>query len=312
MTRRRRPRGGFTLIELLVVIAIIAVLIALLLPAVQSAREAARRIQCVNNMKQIGLGVHNYVSALGVLPIGQSVNGAGMASADYRIGTNWSVSLLPYIEQSAAFNAWNVSFSFPEAPNTTVLQTAINAYHCPSSLAPSSDTWKVNEDGIAGVPNGGSFVATVVDYTVAANVYVPPLELGGMIDFYITPPSPPLSVVTDGLSNTLMFAEMVGGSVMYGRGGKVIGDNDLAFGHLGALNRLSQRTFSFDGRIQFGGNCVVNCTNYGGSPFSFHPGGANVTMGDGSVRFIKEAVATNILFSLIGVNDGNIVSADAY
>ncbi|MDR3619548.1 MAG: DUF1559 domain-containing protein [Paludisphaera borealis] len=311
MTTRRPPRRGFTLIELLVVIAIIAVLIALLLPAVQSAREAARRIQCVNNMKQIGLGVHNYVSAHGVLPIGQVVNGPGMASTLYRIGTNWSVNLLPFIEQPAAFNAWNLSFSFPEGPNTTVSQAGIAAYHCPSSLSPSTDTWKCDSD-IAGVANGGTFVAAVVDYSVAANVYVPPLQLGGMIDFYLTPIGAPLSVVTDGLSNTLMFAEMSGGAVMYGRGGKKIGDNDLAFGHIGALNRLSQRTYSFDGKIQFGGNCVVNCTNYGGSSFSFHPGGVNVAMGDGSVRFVKETVATTTLFSLIGVNDGNIISSDAY
>lgn len=305
-------KRGFTLIELLVVIAIIGVLIALLLPAVQAAREAARRSQCINNLKQIALAVHNYVGVHERLPIGQVVGGEGMASPTlYRIGTNWSVSLLPFLEQAAAYNNWNISFSFPEAPNTTVSRMGIGAYHCPSSLAPSTDTYTATTD-IAGVANGQTFVSGVVDYSVTTSVYQPPILLGGMIDFYITPKGSPLSVVTDGLSNTTMFAEMVGGAQIYGHGGVKFGPNDVAMGHLGGLNRMMQRTSSADGRIAYGGNCVINCSNAGSSPFSFHPGGVNVAMGDGSVRFLKETIAVNTMFKLIGINDGGILSSDEY
>ena len=133
MNHRQR---GFTLIELLVVIAIIAVLIALLLPAVQAAREAARRIQCTNNVKQIGLGMHNYASSVGTFPY-------GMKAANW--GT-WLVAVLPYVEQQALFNSWNSAgntvvllaggqpdiFRYSGVTNTTVTTTRVLAYCCPS------------------------------------------------------------------------------------------------------------------------------------------------------------------------------------
>ena len=133
----RKQRVGFTLIELLVVIAIIAVLIALLLPAVQSAREAARRSQCINNLKQIGLGMHNYESSNGCLPPGQKSCCWG----------TWLVFVLPQVEQQALFNAWNFGgdlvyyqqgsqydapLRYAGAANTTVTATRVPAYMCPS------------------------------------------------------------------------------------------------------------------------------------------------------------------------------------
>jgi len=308
---RSRPKRAFTLIELLVVIAIIGVLVALLLPAVQAAREAARRAQCTNNIKQIALGVHNYVDVQGRLPIGQVVNGPGMASTLYRIGTNWSVSLLPYVEQTAAYNSWNVTFSFPEAPNTTVSRMAFGVYHCPSSPTGLTDVYTSGSD-IAGAAKGEKFTSGVVDYFVTSSVYQPPTVLGGMIDFYVTPVGSPLSVVTDGLSNTTMFTESTGGATVYSHGGLEWKENDVAFGHIGALNRMLQRSSSGDGKISYGGNCVINCANFGSGSFSFHPGGVNVAMGDGSVRFLKETIAVNTMFKLIGVNDGGIISSDEY
>jgi len=309
------PRRGFTLIELLVVIAIIAVLIALLLPAVQAAREAARRAQCVNNLKQLGLAVHNYVDSFDRLPIGQDVYAAN-ASRGYYILTNWSVSLLPQMEQTAAYNAWNISFNFAEVQNTTVTQMGIGTFHCPSNPTATVETFGTPATTlIAGVPMGGTFRAAVVDYMAAANVYNPPLQLGGMIDYYITPRGAPISVVTDGLSNTMLFAESTGGPTLYLAKGVNGGPAPYAFcsGHLGGLNRLSQRTSSYDGLIPFGGNCVVNCSNNLGScPYSFHPGGANVAMGDGSVRFLKQTIAATTMFKLVGCNDGGIVSADEF
>lgn len=106
----RGPRRGFTLIELLVVIAIIAVLIALLLPAVQTAREAARRIQCSNNLKQMGLALHNYETALGAWPMPMMLTGTGNTTT-YTTGWSAQARLLPYLEGGAAFNAANPSGS---------------------------------------------------------------------------------------------------------------------------------------------------------------------------------------------------------
>ncbi|QDV32414.1 DUF1559 domain-containing protein [Tautonia plasticadhaerens] len=310
--RRATTRTGFTLIELLVVIAIIGVLIALLLPAVQAAREAARRAQCTNNLKQIALATHNYVDTFSRLPIGQDVY-ADLHGRGYAILTNWSMSLLPFLEQRALYDAWNVGFSFSEPANTTACATGVGGYHCPSSPTGLVEDYTATS-AVAGLPAGGVFRSGVVDYAVSANVYIPPLQVGGMLDYYITPRGSPLSVVRDGLSNTMMFAEMTGGPVGYLADG--VPDPNYTWGaymgHLGGLNRLSLRALSYDGRIYGGGNCVINCNSGGGNPYSFHPGGANVAMGDGSVRFLKETTAVTTVTKLIGCQDGNIIGADEY
>src|SRR5262245_44323207 len=126
MTRRGAiPRGGFTLIELLVVIAIIGVLIALLLPAVQAAREAARRAQCTNNLKQLALGLQNYADAVGALPQGMPFQIDWHDPGGTAFGQVWTdssiyVAMLPYIEQQALFNSVNANMSIWNAPNFTV------------------------------------------------------------------------------------------------------------------------------------------------------------------------------------------------
>ena len=131
----RRCRSGFTLIELLVVIAIIGVLIALLLPAVQSAREAARRAQCTNNLKQVGLALHNYESANGCFPpttilVPARTGGPGT----WAFESSWSAfaRMSPFMEQGALYNAINFSLTYSDPPNTTVAYTPINFLYCPS------------------------------------------------------------------------------------------------------------------------------------------------------------------------------------
>src|SRR5213596_361748 len=132
--QRRRHRAGFTLIELLVVIAIIGALIALLLPAVQAAREAARRSQCTNNLKQLGLATHGYADTHGVMPMG-SFKMSPPPSGDPCKGGHEAgvfIAILPYLEQGPLFNAFNSNVHYETAPNSTVVGTGLSVLWCPS------------------------------------------------------------------------------------------------------------------------------------------------------------------------------------
>jgi len=140
MSLQKRGRSGFTLIELLVVIAIIAILIALLLPAVQQAREAARRTQCKNNIKQISLALHNYHDTANQFPIGSNcadgvtgvANSCGTNFRHANWGTTWAISLLPYIDQAPLFNQWDSRFPSAHQPNVTSVKLV--AFQCPSEV----------------------------------------------------------------------------------------------------------------------------------------------------------------------------------
>jgi prepilin-type N-terminal cleavage/methylation domain-containing protein len=155
-------RRGFTLIELLVVIAIIAVLIALLLPAVQSAREAARRIQCTNNLKQLGLAMHNYVSAQNTFPVGRmglNYNYPQLGVAGGALQGNarrtWTFQIMPYLEQGNTFQAINFSLSYFHAANTTIIQTTIAGFHCPSD----PQSFGIEVGSTAQLRYGGNYTA---------------------------------------------------------------------------------------------------------------------------------------------------------
>ena len=196
------PRRGFTLIELLVVIAIIAVLIALLLPAVQSAREAARRAQCVNNLKQIGLALHNYIGSQGKLPPGIVTTTSNLPN-EYSTWVAWSPQsmLLPYLEQQPLYNAANFSWACcwygdqAHATNSTVIFTRIAGFLCPS-------------DGSAGRDNINNYHASlgtgITRYNApdgSTNGIFPVYNNSGLSNCY------GMSDVTDGTSNTIAFGE---------------------------------------------------------------------------------------------------------
>ncbi|MDR3622227.1 MAG: DUF1559 domain-containing protein [Paludisphaera borealis] len=224
-----RIRRGFTLIELLVVIAIIAVLIALLLPAVQSAREAARRIQCTNNLKQLALGLHNYLSATGAFPPGidTTVGYPGSASpGQLATWTAWSAQalLLSYVEQTPLYNAanfnWNCCYDSPQADaiNSTVYLSRIAAFLCPS-------------DGVAGVQNINNYYGSIGDST---QQYPGDGNTTGIFRLYNNlnqTASVTIAGLTDGSSNTIAFGEgLVGdyGKLNNYRGNGMSGANQIA------------------------------------------------------------------------------------
>jgi len=232
-----KPRRGFTLIELLVVIAIIGVLIALLLPAVQAAREAARRSQCTNNLKQIGLALHNYEQATSSFPLGGNnapANMTDLANGATRYWGAWSAQtmLLPYMEQkptydSLNFNTLGRSDNFGESMNATGVMTRINVFLCPSSTPPPQ-TWLQNRlfAGNCYWASTGSSIMWLGNQTYNPNG---PFAVGG--------PAKGLRDLTDGTSSTIVFGEMRGGDFNDAQNSiqDIVGNN--SFGTFGAGDR---------------------------------------------------------------------------
>jgi len=204
-----RSRRGFTLIELLVVIAIIAVLIALLLPAVQAAREAARRAQCVNNLKQLGLGVQNYISTNGSFPpliSNFGVQGTNNYPQNAGIGPwplSWAVALMPFMEQAQLYNASNYSFGAQEGQNTTVSFLRVSTLICPSeSVAQGqifTSSWinyAANFGGPSAIQSWSGPIVPMGDSAQGACYCI----ASGRGTFGV-------EGVTDGTSNTALFSE---------------------------------------------------------------------------------------------------------
>jgi prepilin-type N-terminal cleavage/methylation domain-containing protein/prepilin-type processing-associated H-X9-DG protein len=349
MTSRRR---GFTLIELLVVIAIIAVLIALLLPAVQSAREAARRAQCTNNLKQIGLAMHNYHDQQGTLP-------PGLKGCCW--GT-WLVFVLPHIEQQNLFNAWNTlgddridttiqnyMLRYDGVANITVVATRINSYMCPTDPGNMANTFDFQVIG------NTTFTATAQNYVVNFGntiinqsafyqfngVNLPflgaPFTDMGSPDTDIVGYAGPtvsgtinFSGITDGLSATLMTSEVLVGQSQSSSIIDVRGQS--WWGYSAEFTGLYGPNTSSPDVVQFAGYCINGmgnppCTGATGgvdangvytglgmvnSPRSKHPGGVNAGMCDGSVRFIKNSINVMIFRSLSSAKGNEIVGADAF
>jgi len=244
LDRESRSAGGFTLIELLVVIAIIAVLISLLLPAVQSAREAARRAQCVNNLKQLGLALANYEAAQGSYPYGMARENTGPnsfgGSYTYYVGSSIFVRLLPYLEQQVLASAYNTSLTNWVADNSTVGATGLSVLWCPSDGTISGlhlqfPGW--GWDGSTQILTYTSYAGSMGNFCkVPINITSPSQHMAVLnqadgLFFYLGYPSinPPVSPdpiapqnpggirpailasVTDGLSNTLAFGEKAHG-----------------------------------------------------------------------------------------------------
>ena len=337
MSRKSR---GFTLIELLVVIAIIAVLIALLLPAVQAAREAARRIQCTNNLKQLGLALHNYESSHGVFPPGRiwksGLNGCGMGIYTGCQNTPWIILLLPNLEQGNIFNTINFDLGAegPMRPlplgvfaNLTVAGLSVNTLLCPSDTplkyVSILGRGTANEISFTRGNYAGNWGNTQWDQgniTVAGNAVTYQRSAFG------NQGSTSIAMFTDGLSNSIVAAEVRQGAAFDVRGlfWSVVPGAGCYMSRItpnGSMDALGSAAIGDQLRPGFCVNeagrglpCqqVANdAVSYAGAR-SLHPGGLNALIGDGSVRFLKNSVNSAAWNSLHTIAGGEVLSADAY
>jgi prepilin-type N-terminal cleavage/methylation domain-containing protein len=332
----RRPRGGFTLVELLVVIAIIGVLVALLLPAVQAAREAARRTRCTNNLRQIAIGAHNHHDTYGALPYGRKY--------DMWDSYTWTQLILPFIEQQNIYDKYTTltktpnvnSYPGPNGPigNDANLREArhaqINVFVCPSDGGPKSNEtttaeygfYRGNYRGCAGT--GDMYGAAISGDTLGGwGIGVFGVLSGQSVDPNATVKTrmARFADITDGTSSTAMFSEGIA-PITGGWGGPIGG---VIYGNMGGAlytNTLTPNSGAADRPI---GPCPQNqqdavykapCLSLGGNAWwtpsaagshcaarSRHPAGVNAALADASVRFVSNNVDT-LTWRAAGTSDG--------
>jgi len=317
--RQRRTKQGFTLIELLVVIAIIAILIALLLPAVQQAREAARRTQCKNHLKQLGLAMHNYHDTVRSFPHNAVPQVGGVA--DRQRGASWMVRLLPYMDQAPAYNQMTFNGTDWTAQDGTNLNQAIteklmvSGLNCPSSPLPVTDEkggvhQRSHYVGISGsYYQGGS--STVLAGQPYVDVYGRTVYNGVIVAAATGSRPTKMRDITDGTTNTMMISEQ-GDFLRDAAGNRV---DRTSSGHWGGAWSCgggagtwtqSVTTLRYPiGTFAGAGNTQPYEVNI---PFSSaHTGGVQTTLADGSVRFISENIDFGTLTGLCDRQDGAVL-----
>ncbi|MGE3806697.1 MAG: DUF1559 domain-containing protein [Gemmataceae bacterium] len=320
-----RRRSGFTLIELLVVMAIIGVLMSLLFPAVQKAREAASRTQCANNLRQIGLAIHNFEGNYQELPrtFYNGNAGWGQANGDPSL-MGCGPLLLPYLEQDNLAQNYAKRIDFEYAPNDAIVTTPVKAFLCPSA-------------GGADRKVKGSFNVAALNHAVSdyqsvrqSNASLGPAgDLGGIGALEHQLPGsihirPKFADIKDGLSNTIGYVERAGLPDRYVKRTKVAAGymHDTWYGSWGGFATFWLDTYDEDGTPNpLGGTCTINCSNISpstatnplgnvGGLYSFHPNGVNVVMMDGSVRFLREGMSALTLFHLVSRASGVVTPND--
>jgi prepilin-type N-terminal cleavage/methylation domain-containing protein/prepilin-type processing-associated H-X9-DG protein len=318
-------RKGFTLIELLVVIAIIAVLIALLLPAVQAAREAARRAQCVNNLKQIGLGFHNYLSVNDTFPPGEctlpSLSGAR---------TYWTTSVLPFLELGTLGNAYNYSVSVDAgigSPaygliNSTVTQASIKTFLCPDDVAGTYQRgvyYWTRTNYVACYSPDGTMVEPGVNFTYDTrnnNPTYQPATRRALFNFNVTRS---MKDLRDGSSNTVAASEVIAGPDNTNDArGTAWYDWGVQYTHHRPPNStvpdsIYPATYCVSTKTM--APCLGTAIYWGEQDYaarSYHSGGVNVLMADGSVRYIKNSISLITWQAIASIDAGEVVSSDSY
>jgi prepilin-type processing-associated H-X9-DG protein/prepilin-type N-terminal cleavage/methylation domain-containing protein len=322
-------RRGFTLIDVLVVIAVIAVLIALLLPAVQSAREAARRTQCINNLKLMGLAVHNYHNALLAIPPGY-IAGERFTDAetDTSPGWGWAAMLLPQLEQSPLYDSINFSLPVERPANVTGTRTILSVYLCPSDQ-PSGGPFVVSDgigDAIATVAPSSYAACTGND---AADVALGLNNDGSGNGLFARNSLIRISSITDGTSQTVMLME---------RAWAISEGTWTGASTKGLILRGPQNPCPGSATATYLAPCLLlaHChlintnsdTDSGlDDASSLHPGGANILFADGSVHYFKSIQSdlgvspdgstvytpASLIFQAMGTrNGGEVVSSDSY
>ncbi|WP_435010691.1 DUF1559 domain-containing protein [Tundrisphaera lichenicola] len=315
----RRRLDGFTLIELLVVIAIIAVLIALLLPAVQAAREAARRSQCTNNLKQIGLAIHNYFDTNQTFPPGYSSfwkkdsGDQGTAQDDIGPGWGWASMILPQVEQGPLYNAINFGLTMTYPQNNTAQLLRVNVFLCPSD----------SPNQLVPVRNEAN---TQTVYTVGSANYVGMYGIGEVGEapgagngVFFRNSRVGFRDITDGTSQTFLAGERSHDLSYVTWTGRAIG------GWLFPTPSFEggRNTFSPDPEESFtmilgpiGVEGFTRTPNHSSAHVedyrSWHPGGVNFLFADGSVRFIKNTINEATYQALATRSGGEVISADQY
>ncbi len=324
MTCQNHRRAAFTLIELLVVIALIAVLIALLLPAVQAAREAAHRAQCTNNLKQIGLAMHNYESAFSCFPPGyMSLRGGGGIhgtpdpdSLDTGPGWAYGTAILSYMEQAPVYQALNVNLPCWLPANATGVTTSLAAFLCPSVSEPSRAFDVLDQPGkplarfsrshyVLNAGNEETWGYQLQDQSTIADG---PFYRNSILR---------VANITDGLSTTLFMGEHT----------PILSDKTWVGVVPGAVVCPKPR-FPFS-TCDFAATLVLShsgpAADEGGvihppnsrlshvcQVYSEHPGGSNILLGDGSVRFIKESINQRAWAGLATCRGGEVLSGDQF
>jgi prepilin-type N-terminal cleavage/methylation domain-containing protein/prepilin-type processing-associated H-X9-DG protein len=321
MTCHSKRRGAFTLIELLVVIAIIAILIGLLLPAIQKVRSAAARIQCANNLKQLGLGMINYAGDNG---------NAFPPSHTSSPSVSWSVFVLPYVEQGTLQASSSLlTAAYDNAANLTAIQTQPKVFVCPAtppSAAPSATPSGVAMTGPMGPCDYGALNQMMPDFylnpgmpytlaqATAANALTPPGFLTAAL--YKGTPTPILAIL-DGTSNTILLVEDAGQPTNWVLGKSVAGltgdwgwaDPKFVF----SIEGSNPSTGAVVKSSATSGNpsCSINCNN-SGEIYSFHSGGAMAVFCDGSVHFLSQSISPPTMAALVTMAGNETLDPSSY